>query len=60
MTDILKKKTSVNIGEDTWKPWLLLVIQKHGSSRRASEDMGRALKEYVKKHGDKRIDDKRD
>jgi hypothetical protein len=58
MGDMPKKKTSVNIDEDIWKHWLLFVIQKHGSSRRVSEETARALKEYMKKHGDERIDDK--
>jgi hypothetical protein len=60
MTDMPKKKTSVNIDEDTWKRWLLFVIQKHGTSRRVSEETARALKEYMKEHGDERIDDKGD
>jgi hypothetical protein len=60
MTDMPKKKTSLNIEEDTWKQWLLFVIQKHGSSRRVSEETARAVKEYMKKHGDERIDDKGD
>jgi hypothetical protein len=60
MTDMPKKKTSVNMDEGTWKQWLLFVIQKHGSSRRVSEETTRAIKEYMKKHGDERIDDKCD
>lgn len=55
-----KKKTSVNIDEDIWKQWLIFVIQKHGSSRKVSEETARAVKEYMKKHGDERIDDKGD
>jgi len=33
MTDMPKRKTSVNMEEDTWKQWLLFVVQKRGSSR---------------------------
>jgi hypothetical protein len=60
MADMPKKKTSVNMEEDTWKQWLLFVVQKYGSSRRVSEETGRAIKEYMKKHGDERIDGKGD
>jgi hypothetical protein len=59
MTDVPKKKTSEN-RERHWKQWLLFVIQKHGSSRRVSQETARAIKEYMKKHGDERIDDKGD
>jgi hypothetical protein len=59
-TTDMPKKTSVNMEEDTWKQWLLFVIQKHGSSRRVSEETARAIKEYAEKHGDERIDDKGD
>jgi mono/diheme cytochrome c family protein len=58
MADVPKKKTSVNIEElETMAPF---VTQKHGSSWGVSEETVRAIKEYMKKHGDERIDDKGD
>jgi hypothetical protein len=61
MTDMLKKKTSLTWRKTLGNNGLLFVIQKHGSSRRVSEETARAVKEYnMKKHGDERIDDKGD
>ena len=60
LTDMPKKEISLNIGEDTWKQWLLFVVQKHGSSRKVSEKVTRVLKEYVTEHEDERIHDKGD
>jgi hypothetical protein len=60
MANMPKKKTSVNMDENTWKQWLLFVIQKHGSSGRVSEETARTLEEYMKGYGDERIRDKGD
>jgi len=45
-----KKKTSINIDEDIWQQWLIFVVQKHGTSRRVSEETALALQEYMNKH----------
>jgi hypothetical protein len=33
----------------TWKHWLLFVLEKHGSSRKVSEETARVPKEYMTK-----------
>lgn len=50
MRHMSKKKISVNIDEQTWKEWLMFVIEKHGSRRRVSEETAKALKEYMQRH----------
>jgi hypothetical protein len=45
-----KKKTSINIDDQVWKDWMKFVIDKTGSVRRLSEEMEKALREYMKHH----------
>jgi len=45
-----KKKTSINIDEEIWKDWMKFVIDKTGSIRRLSEEMKKALQEYMERH----------
>lgn len=48
MEDMPKKKTSLNIDDQTWKDWLNYVVQKTGSMRKVSDETVTALKEYMK------------
>jgi len=47
---MVKKKTSINIDDRVWKDWMKFVIDKTGSVRRLSEEMGKALREYMERH----------
>jgi len=47
---MVKKKTSINIDNEVWKDWMKFVIDKTGSVRRLSEEMEKALLEYMKGH----------
>jgi hypothetical protein len=44
-----KRKTSITIEEEIWKEWTKFVIDKTGSSRKLSDELENALKEYMKK-----------
>jgi metal-responsive CopG/Arc/MetJ family transcriptional regulator len=44
------KKTSINIDPNLWKEWSKFVIDKTGSSRKASKEVENAIKEYMKKY----------
>jgi len=47
-----KRKTSLNIDEETWKKWLTFVIQKTGTSRNTSNETVKALEEYMQNHSE--------
>jgi hypothetical protein len=44
-----KKKTSISINPEVWKDWNKFVIDKTGSARKLSDELEKALKEYMKK-----------
>jgi hypothetical protein len=46
-----KQKTSFMVDEELWKDWTLFVVNKTGSARKLSEELEKALKEYMEKHG---------
>lgn len=46
-----KAKTSINIDKQTWISWVKFVVNKTGSARKMSEELEKALEEYMKKHG---------
>jgi hypothetical protein len=46
----MKKKTSINIDNQVWKEWMKFVIDKTGSVRKLSEEMEKALHEYMEKY----------
>lgn len=48
--DMVKQKTSINIDPDLWKEWTLFVVKKTGSTRKLSEELEKAIKEYMQKH----------
>ncbi len=50
-----KRKTSVNVDQDVWMKWNHFVIDKTGSSRRVSQELEKALLEYIEKHRPKRL-----
>lgn len=43
-----KQKTSIVIDSELWKEWTLFVVKKTGSTRKLSEELEKALKEYMK------------
>ena len=45
-----KAKTSINIDKQTWTSWVKFVVNKTGSARKMSEELEKALQEYMKKH----------
>ena len=45
-----KKKTSLNVDEETWRQWVIFVTTKHGTGRMVSEETEKALKEYMQHH----------
>ena len=45
-----KRKTSIAVDEELWKEWTKWVIDKTGSSRKLSDEVENALKQYMKKH----------
>jgi len=44
------RKTSVAFDDEFWKEWTIYTIKKKGSSRKASELLTEAAKEYMKNH----------
>jgi len=44
-----KRKTSITIDEELWKEWTKFVIDKTGSSRKLSDEIECAIKDYMKK-----------
>jgi hypothetical protein len=44
-----KRKTSITIDEELWKEWTMFVVNKTGSSRKLSDELENALKEFMKK-----------
>jgi hypothetical protein len=45
-----KHKTSINIDKKTWNEWNHFVLDKTDSTRKVSEELEKALKEYMEKH----------
>jgi hypothetical protein len=45
-----KAKTSINIDKQTWIEWIKFVVNKTGSARKVSEELEKALLEYMRKH----------
>jgi len=46
-----KAKTSINIDKETWMDWVKFVVNKTGSARKMSEELEKALQEYMKRNG---------
>jgi hypothetical protein len=49
MSEMPKKKTSINIEDSVWQKWLIFVVTKYGSARKVSEATTEALEEYMRK-----------
>ena len=47
-----KAKTSININKETWSDWIKFVVNKTGSGRKISDELEKALDEYMKHHKD--------
>lgn len=45
-----KHKTSLNIDPTVWNEWNHFVLDKTGSTRKVSDEVEKALKEYMEKH----------
>jgi metal-responsive CopG/Arc/MetJ family transcriptional regulator len=45
-----KQKTSINIDPELWKEWTLFVVKKTGSTRKLSEEVEKAIREYMERH----------
>jgi metal-responsive CopG/Arc/MetJ family transcriptional regulator len=46
---MVKQKTSINIDSELWKEWTLFVVRKTGSTRKLSEELEKALREYMER-----------
>ena len=47
-----KRKTSIAIDREVWREWVKFVIDKTGSSRKISEELENAMKEYMRRYGE--------
>lgn len=45
----MRKKTSIVVDGELWKKWINFVVSIHGSSRRISDEVEKALMEYMMK-----------
>jgi hypothetical protein len=45
-----KTKTSINIDKQIWTEWIKFVVNETGSTRKISEELEKALQEYMNKH----------
>ena len=48
---VTKHKTTVMIEDSVWQNWVLFVVQRTGSARKLSEEMERALSDYMLANG---------
>lgn len=44
---ILKKKTSIMVDAELWRRWISFVVSIHGSTRKISEEVEKALLGYM-------------
>lgn len=44
-----KKKTTILVDENLWKEFVTFVLKKHGTSKKTSEEIENAMREYLKK-----------
>jgi len=51
MASRAKKKTSIAVDPKIWQEWVKFVVDRTGSSRRVSEELEKAIKEYMRRHG---------
>jgi hypothetical protein len=48
--DMDEKTKSINIDKQTWTEWIKFAVNKTGSTRKISEELEKALQEYMKRH----------
>lgn len=46
---MVRKKTSIMVEAELWKKWIEFVVRKRGSTRKLSEEVEKALEEYMKR-----------
>jgi len=53
----MRKKTSISVDENLWREWISFVANKTGSARKISEELEKAMREYMERHGshDKKV-----
>jgi len=54
MDEMGKQKTSIMVDSELWKEWILFVVSKTGSARKLSEELEKAIREYMDRHGRER------
>jgi hypothetical protein len=45
-----KQKTSFVVDQELWKKWILFVVNRRGSARKLSQELEKAMKEYMRNH----------
>jgi hypothetical protein len=45
-----KQKTSFMIDSELWREWAVFVVKRTGSARKLSEELEKALREYMDRH----------
>ena len=45
----MKRKTSISVDSEIWRQWLSFVVGMYGSTRKVSEEVEKALVEYMNK-----------
>ena len=45
-----KKKTTILVEQELWNKFVTFVIEKHGTAKRTSEEIERAMIEYLQAH----------
>ncbi|MDG6929129.1 MAG: hypothetical protein JRN39_06525 [Nitrososphaerota archaeon] len=45
-----KVKTSVSLDRELWTSFLLYCLRKYGNTRKASEELQRAIEDHIKKN----------
>jgi hypothetical protein len=44
-----KRKTTILVDQDPWVDFMTLVMRKHGTSRKRSEEIEKTMREHLKK-----------
>ena len=47
---MFKRKTSIAVDDDLWREWTKFVVDQTGSARKVSEELEKAIKEYMLNH----------
>lgn len=49
MREMVKRKTSIVVDDRLWSEFIVFVVRKHGSAKRTSEEIEKAMREHLKK-----------